>query len=77
MFLIDLFYRYGGHIELIRFKEHYGMPRGHKHDPIYAVSFYLRFPGNFSLSFPRKWEKKIVVPCLDIILITFLLRNVQ
>ena len=24
-----LFYRYGGHIEFIRFKEHYGMPRGH------------------------------------------------
>ena len=47
MFLIDLFYRYGGHIELIRFKEYYGMPRGHEHDPIYAVSFYVRFPGNF------------------------------
>ena len=25
------FYRYGGHIELIRFKEYYGMPRGHEH----------------------------------------------
>ena len=26
---IDLpFYRYGGHIELIRFKEYYGMPNG-------------------------------------------------
>ena len=25
------FYRYGGHIELIRFKEHYRMPRGHEH----------------------------------------------
>ena len=25
------FYRYGGHIESIRFKEYYGMPRGHKH----------------------------------------------
>ena len=24
------FYRYGGHIELIRFKEYYGMPRGHE-----------------------------------------------
>ena len=23
------FYRYGGHIELIRFKEYYGMPKGH------------------------------------------------
>ena len=27
------FYRYGGHIELLRFKEDYGMPRGHEHDP--------------------------------------------
>ena len=25
------FYRYGGHIELIRFKEYYRMPRGHEH----------------------------------------------
>ena len=25
------FYRCGGHIELIRFKEYYRMPRGHEH----------------------------------------------
>ena len=25
------FYRYGGHIELIRFKEYYRMSRGHEH----------------------------------------------
>ena len=25
------FYRYGGHIELIRFKEYYRMPRGREH----------------------------------------------
>ena len=25
------FYRYGGHIELIGFKEYYRMPRGHEH----------------------------------------------
>ena len=24
-------YRYGGHIELIRIKEYYRMPRGHEH----------------------------------------------
>ena len=35
------FYRYGGHIELIGFKEYYGMPRGHEHDPIYSHQ-YLR-----------------------------------
>ena len=39
--LIDEFYRYGGHIELIGFKEYYGMPRGHEHDPIYS-HHYLR-----------------------------------
>ena len=26
-----LFYQCGGHIELIRFKEYYRMPRGHEH----------------------------------------------
>ena len=30
------FYRYGGHIELIRFKEYYRMPMGHEH-----ISFVL------------------------------------
>ena len=25
------FYRYGGHIELIRFKEYYRLPSGHEH----------------------------------------------
>ena len=33
------FYRYGGHIEFIRFKEYYGMPRG------YPLSIYARFSG--------------------------------
>ena len=35
------FYRYGGHIELIGFKEYYGMPRGHEDDPVY-LNQYLR-----------------------------------
>ena len=30
------FYRYGGHVELIIFKENYGMLRGHEHDPLYS-----------------------------------------
>ena len=25
------FYRYGSHIELLRFKEYYGLPMGHEH----------------------------------------------
>ena len=32
------FYLYGGHIELNRFKEYYGIPRGHEHDPLYSLS---------------------------------------
>ena len=34
------FYRYGGHIELLRLEEYCGMPRGHEHDPIYSLSIY-------------------------------------
>ena len=49
------FYRYGGHIELLRLKEYYGIPRGYEHDPIYLLSIYVCFPDQFwSLSFPRK-----------------------
>ena len=33
------FYRYVGHIELIRFKEYYRMPRGHEH-----ISFVFSSP---------------------------------
>ena len=29
--LNSAFYRYRGHIELIRLKEYYGMPGGHEH----------------------------------------------
>ena len=52
------FYRYGGHSELIRFKEYYGMPRGGGADMSrirYARSVFTRaFRANFSSSFPRK-----------------------
>ena len=46
-------YRYR-HIELVRFKEYYGMPGGggaggHEHDPIYSLSIYARFSGKFFL----------------------------
>ena len=33
------FYQYGGHTEFIRFKEHYGIPRGH------SLSIYAPFSG--------------------------------
>ena len=45
------FYRYGRHIEFISFKEYYGMPRGHEHDPIYSLSIYARFSGQFFYKF--------------------------
>ena len=48
---------------------------------LYTRSVFSRpFRANFSLSFPRKkivMGKKIVVPCLDAILIAFLPRNIQ
>ena len=50
------------------------MPWGHEHVPIYSLSIYARFSAMFSLRFPRKrlqWEKKIVVPCLDVIMSAF------
>ena len=46
------FYRYGSHIELIKFKEYYGMPGGgYEHDPIYSLSSYARFSGQFFFKF--------------------------
>ena len=52
---IDLFTdRYGSHIESVRFKEYYGMPKVHEHDPTYSLSIYAGFSANFSLSFPIK-----------------------
>ena len=49
------FYRYGGHIEFIRFKEYYGMPRG-------ALAQYLCAlfgqKENFNVYF---WGKKAIV----------------
>ena len=44
------FYRYGGHIELIRFKEYYRMPRGHEH---ISFAFSSAFRDIFSESFLR------------------------
>ena len=38
------FYRYGGHIEFIRFKEYHEMPRGH------SLSIYAGFLGKMRTS---------------------------
>ena len=45
---------YGGHIEFIRFKEYYGMRKGHEHDPIYSLSINTRFSGQFFFKFSKK-----------------------
>ena len=36
---VNLFFRFGGHIEFIGFKEYYGMPREH------SLSIYAHFSG--------------------------------
>ena len=51
------FYRYGSHIELISFKEYYGMPSGHKLDPIYSFGIYARF--SFLSSERKKKQLKL------------------
>ena len=55
------FYQYGGHIELIGYKEYYGMPTGHREllslfRPIFLQVFLEKDFG----------EKNIVVLCLDV-----------
>ena len=67
------------HIELIGFKEYYGMPLRHKDDSLYSHQYLRSLSGQF-LSFSRKrlkWEKKIVVPSLDVITNAFFPRNIH
>ena len=45
------FYRYGGHIEFITFKEYYGMPRGH------GLSMYAHFSDKKKISMYFSREK--------------------
>ena len=49
--LITPFYRYGGHIEFVRFKEYYGMSRAH------SLSIYTRFSGKKRTSMYISREK--------------------
>ena len=48
------FYRYGGHIELLRFEEDYGMRRGHGHDPFTRSVLTRALLGQFLFKFPLK-----------------------
>ena len=71
------FYWYGGHIELLRFKEDYG---GHEHDPFTHSVLTRALLGQFLFKF--SWRKivmgkKIVVPRLDVIMISFFPRNTR
>ena len=81
VFNIGLFnYRYGGHIELVRFKEYYGMPGGHKHILIYSLSISVPLLGHFFLTFSLNkivMGKKIVVQWLDVKMTAFFPRNIQ
>ena len=52
------FYWYGDHIEFIRFKEYYGIPSGHEHDPIFSLSIYARFSNQFFFKF--SWKKIVM-----------------
>ena len=52
------FYRYGGHIELIRFKEYYRMPRGHEH---ISFVFLSAFRDIFCYSFLSNGKKDTCV----------------
>ena len=75
-------YEYSGHIEFITFKEYYGMPRGHEHDPIFWLSICMHaLWANFSLSFPWKrllWGKKDCCAMFAwLIMNAFFLRNIQ
>ena len=49
------FYQYCSHIEFIRFKEYYGMPRGH------SLSIYERFPGKKRTSMYISRKKKAII----------------
>ena len=56
------------------------MLRGHQHYPIYSISIYAPFSGQFFFKFSQKkivMGTKIVVPCLDAIMIALLPRNIQ
>ena len=54
------------------------MPRGAwARSDILTQYTYARFLGQFFLAMGLQWEKKIVVPCLDLIMNTFFPRNIQ
>lgn len=71
------FYRFGGHTESIRFKEHYRMPRGHEQIPPALPSAprdtFLLKPSQNKIAM----GKTIFVPCLDVLMIAFFPRFIR
>ena len=66
------FHRYGGHIELIRFKEYYRMPRGHGHILFVCTSafrdiFFLKFSEN-KILMGKKDSCAVFVPFSSLVL---------
>ena len=55
LMIIDVFYQYCGHIEFIRFKEYYGMHKGH------SLSIYARFSGKKRTSLYISRETAIII----------------
>ena len=71
------FYRYGGHIEFDRFKEHYGMPRRHEHIPIYSLRINARLFLKVFLEKDCNGKKDLcAVLSLDVIMIALFPRNI-
>ena len=71
---IDLFTDTAAILNYLDLRSIMGSPRGMSTSQYTRSIFTRAFRANFSLSFPRKrlqWEKKIVVPCLDVIMIAF------
>ena len=71
---IDLFTDTAAILNYLDLRSIMGSPRGMSTSQYTRSVFTRAFRANFSLSFPRKrlqWEKKIVVPCLDVIMIAF------
>jgi len=68
-------------LNVLGFKEYYGIPRGHEHDPISTRSAFTRaFRANFSLSFTKKdcnGKKRSLSRFLYVIMIAFFPRNIQ
>ena len=56
------FYRYGGHIEFISFKEYYGMPKGHSLSIYPRRELHCLFLGKKAITITSKHRTTIFFP---------------